>query len=322
MEYKHIVEVRNLKVCYRTDLGIVRAVDDVSFKIRKEEIFGLAGESGCGKSTLALAILRLVKPPGYIEGGEVLLNGKNILKLKGEELRQMRWTHISYVPQGSMYALNPVRKIGDQIADAITGHEDHVNKEEIKGRTAKLLDQATLSPKVAEMYPHELSGGMKQRASIAMAMALNPSIIIADEPTTALDVNVQKRVLQTLMKAKETVGASLMLITHDMAVHAEVVDILGIMYAGKIVEIGDAERLFSEPFHPYTEGLMFATPTIEQKRKIVFIPGRPPNLIDPPKGCRFFTRCSRAMEICSSKEPALIELEHNRLIACHLYGRR
>jgi len=317
---KPILHVKNLRAFYRTDLGIVRAVDDVSFVVKKEEVFGIAGESGCGKSTLALSILRLVKPPCYIEGGEVILEGRDIMKLKDEELRRIRWRRASYIPQASMNALNPVMKIGDQIIDAIKAHEKHVEKKEAEERITKLLEQVALSPKVAGMYPHELSGGMKQRAAIAMAMALGPSLIVADEPTTALDVNVQRVVLQALENAKEAIGASLLLITHDMAVQAQIVNKLAIMYAGKIVEIGDVKSLFKDPLHPYTKGLMFAIPTIEEKRKILYIPGRPPDLINPPQGCRFFPRCSQAMDLCSKNEPPLIEVENDRFVACHLYG--
>jgi len=317
---EEILDVKGLKTFYRTDLGIVRAVDDVSFAVNKEESFGLTGESGCGKSTLALSILRLVKPPCYIEEGEILLEGRNILRLEDEELRQIRWTRMTYIPQASMNALNPVMKIGDQIIDAIRAHEKHVDKKEVKERTTKLLEQVALSHEVAKMYPHELSGGMKQRTAIAMAIALKPSLILADEPTTALDVNIQKVVLQTLEKVKESIGASLILITHDLAVQAEVVDNLAIMYAGKIVEMGDVERSFAAPLHPYAKGLIHSIPTIEEKRKPLYMPGRPPDLMNPPQGCRFFPRCPRAMNLCSSKEPSLVEVEHDRLVACHLYG--
>jgi len=314
-----LLEVNKLKTYYRTVGGDVKAVDDVSFFVEKNEIFGIAGESGCGKSTLARSIIRLVRPPCYIVDGKVSFNGIDILSLEEEELRKIRWKNISYIPQSSMNALNPIMRMGDQIVDAITAHED-LSKREARERVLELIKSVGLPLEAAKMYPHELSGGMKQRAIIAMAMALEPELIIADEPTTALDVNVQRIVLQTLSEVRERLAASLILITHSMAVHAEIVDRLAIMYAGKIVELGNVYDLFENPFHPYTKALMDSIPSLEGKRNLTTsILGTPPNLIHPPSGCRFRIRCPLAMEKCKSVEPIMCEVEAGRFVACHLY---
>ena len=304
-----LLEVKGLKAYYRTRGNPVRAVDDVSFYVRHDEIFGIAGESGCGKSTLALAILRLLKPPGYVESGEVLYNGINLMELGEEELRKIRWKEISYIPQSSMNALNPVKNVRDQIADAIKAHEEHVEDEEIDERIEELLTSVGLAPEVARMYPHELSGGMRQR------------VIIADEPTTALDVVVQRGIIQLLEDVKERLKSSIILITHDMAVHAELVDRLAVMYAGKIVEIGDVKAAFSDPLHPYAKALIEAIPSIKGRKMLKGLPGFPPDLRNPPPGCRFAPRCSYAMDVCRRVEPRLIKIG-DRYVACHLYGER
>ena len=315
-----LLVVRDLRAYYRTRSGPVRAVDGVSFYVNHNEIFGIAGESGCGKSTLALAITRLLKPPGYIAGGEVLYNGVNLLELSDEELRKIRWKEISYIPQSSMNALNPVKRVRDQIADAVKAHEEHIEEEEIDKLVEKLLTSVGLAPEVAKMYPHELSGGMRQRVIIAMAIALNPRLIIADEPTTALDVVVQRGIIQLLQDIKEKLKSSIILITHDMAVHAELVDRLAIMYAGKIVEISGAYKIFKEPLHPYARALIDAIPSIKEKKRLRGLPGVPPDLRNPPPGCRFAPRCPKAMDVCRKVEPKLVEIEPGRFIACHLYG--
>ena len=316
-----LLEVKGLKAYYRTRGNPVRAVDDVSFYVRHDEIFGIAGESGCGKSTLALAITRLLKPPGYIEGGEVLYNGINLVELDEEELRRIRWKEISYIPQSSMNALNPVKNVKDQIADAIKAHEEHVEDEEIDERIEELLTSVGLAPEVARMYPHELSGGMRQRVIIAMSIALNPRLIIADEPTTALDVVVQRGIIQLLEDVKERLKSSIILITHDMAVHAELVDRLAVMYAGKIVEIGDVKAAFRDPLHPYAKALIEAIPSIKGRKMLKGLPGFPPDLRNPPPGCRFAPRCPYAMDVCRRVEPRLIKIS-DRYVACHLYGER
>jgi len=303
-----------------TSAAPVRAVDNVTFDVAKNEVFGIAGESACGKSTLANTVLRLLKPPGYVKGGEVLFDGVNLLKLSEEELRKVRWKHISYIPQGSMNSLDPIMRVKEQIAEAIKTHEGKVPKEELRRMIEELLTSVGLAPEVARMHPHELSGGMKQRTIIAMAIALGPELIIADEPTTALDVVVQRGILQLLSDIKRRLGSSIILITHDMAAQAEVADRLAIMYAGKIVEIGDVNTLFREPLHPYAQALISAVPSIKGKKKLLGLSGLPPDLRSPPPGCRFHPRCPHAMPICKEEEPRFIEVKPGQFTACHLHG--
>jgi len=315
---KPLLEIDGLKTYYRTGFGDVKAVDNVSFSVRENEVFGIAGESGCGKSTLALTIARLITPPCEIVAGKILFDGIDLLNLDEEKMRQIRWKRISYIPQSAMNALNPVMCIEDQIVDAIIEHEK-IPKDKATGKVPELLRSVGLSSEVAKMYPHELSGGMRQRAIIAMALALKPELIIADEPTTALDVNVQKVVLETLCEVRERLGASLILITHSMAVHAEVVDRLAIMYAGEIVEMGEVYELFERPLHPYTRGLMSSIPSIEAKKDLISIPGNPPLLLKPPSGCRFNPRCSLATDRCQKTEPIFHDSGNEHYVACHLY---
>jgi len=314
-----LLRVENLKAYYKTSKGLVKAVDDVSFSVGRKEVYGIAGESGCGKSTLALAILRLLKPPGYIFGGRVFFDGIDLLKLNEEELRNIRWRHISYIPQGAMNSLNPVMRIEDQMIDAILAHEN-MSREEAKRRCLELLKMVNLPTTCLRMYPHELSGGMKQRVIIAMASALRPKLIIADEPTTALDVVVQRVVLQSLVDLRETLGSSIVMITHDLPILAEVADRIMIMYAGKVVEIGNVFEIFDEPLHPYTKALISAIPSIKEKKIIKGLSGHPPSLLDPPKGCRFYPRCPYATEKCIYIEPKLNDVGGGRLVACHIYG--
>ena len=242
MEQTTLLSVEDLKVYYNTSLGSVKAVDGVDFTVRRNEVFGIAGESGCGKSTLAFSLMRLNKPPCFTVGGKIVFDDTDLLSLDEEKMRRQRWKSLSIIPQSSMNALNPCKRIEDQIIDAMEEHEG-ITRDTAKVRIQKLLNSVGLSEDVAGMFPHELSGGMKQRAIIAMATALSPKLVIADEPTTALDVNVQRLVLQTLLEVKETLEASMLFITHNMAVHAEIVDRLGIMYAGRIVELGDINDL-------------------------------------------------------------------------------
>ena len=314
-----LLEIKDLRAYYRTTSGLVRAVDGVDLVIGKNEIFAIAGESGCGKSTLAKAALRMLKPPAYIESGKILFNGTDLLALDKEGLRMIRGNHISYIPQSSMNALNPVTRIEAQIMDVIREHVDW-SKDKAKDRVAQLLKMVALPDRCIRMYANELSGGMRQRAIIAIAMALTPDLIIADEPTTALDVVIQRAVLKVIREAKEKFGASFIFISHDMAVHAEIADRMAIMYAGKVGEVGNINDVFKDPLHPYTQVLISAVPTIEERRQLKSLAGRPPDLINPPLGCRFHLRCPRVIEKCSQKEPTLEELSPGRLVACHLYG--
>lgn len=314
-----LLDVKGLKVYYRTRRGLVRAVDDVSFQVGRKEISGIAGESACGKSTLASALARLVVPPCYIEEGEIIFDGIDLLKLDEEQFRKIRWKRISIIPQSAMNALNPVMKVGEQIADAIKAHE-RVEDRDLSERIPELLKSVGLFPEVARMFPHELSGGMKQRSVIAMAIALRPDLVIADESTSALDVTIQRLILQTILDLRRRLGFSLILIAHDMPVHAQSVDRLNVMYAGKIVEIGSVIDLFKETLHPYSKMLISSVPSIRVKKTFKSIPGLPPNLINPPPGCRFHPRCPYVMDICKIREPKLCEARRDQLVACHLYG--
>ncbi len=317
-----LLEVRNLTVYYETESSPVRAVEDVSLNVHEGEIFGIVGESGCGKSTLALAILRLLKPPGVIKRGRVFFEGTDLLKLKESELRKIRWRKLSYIPQSSMNALNPVMRVGDQIAEVIEIHEGKHPKHELSRRVKDLLVSVGLAPEVAKMYPHELSGGMRQRVVIAMAIALNPRLLIADEPTTALDVVVQRGVLQLLKEIRDKLGISLVLITHDMAVQAEMADRIGVMYAGKIVEVGDVNSIFDNPLHPYTKLLIASIPSIAERKRLLGIKGLPPDLRHPPPGCRFHPRCPFAIKgLCDRVEPPLEEISRGRYVACHMLSK-
>lgn len=315
-----LIKVKDLRVYYRTFAGIVRAVDGVSFTLNKSEIFGIVGESGCGKSTLSYGILNLVSPPCYIQGGEVIFDGKNLLDLDQDTLRSMRLKRLSYIPQSSMEALNPVMKVKDQIIDGIMAHEK-VSEEEASKRVSSLIKSVGLPPEAADMYPHELSGGMKQRACLAIAMSLQPEFIITDEPTTALDVVVQRVILQFIIDLKKEHGSSVINITHDMAVQGEICDRLAVMYAGKIVDIGNVKDIYKDPLHPYTKALIWATPSLARKRTeaLYALKGSPPSLINPPEGCRFAARCQFAMDICRKEEPPMEKVRPERFVACHLY---
>jgi peptide/nickel transport system ATP-binding protein len=314
-----LLEVRDLKMYYKTLRGHVKAVDSVSFDIERGKALGIAGESGCGKTSMAVTVLRLLPSNGKIHGGSVKLDGVDIVKLDDEEFRKsVRWKKISMVFQGAMNALNPVHRVGDQIVEAILAHED-VSHQEAVTRAEELLDMVGINPKRYKEYPHEFSGGMKQRVVIAMALACNPDVIIADEPTTALDVMVQSQVLKAMEDLRKRLDLSMMLITHDLSVIAQTCDNIAIMYAGKIVEYGNVIDVFDHPTHPYGMGLVKSFPNIKAERtRVRSLPGFPPNLLAPPKGCRFHPRCPLAGDICMEEEPELIEIGSNsHKVACH-----
>ena len=319
-ERKQILEVKDLKVYYHTDRGSVRAVDGVSFNVQEGENFGIIGESGCGKSTMAMALLRLVVSPGMIEGGQIFLNGTDILTLDRELIRKIRWSQIYYINQGAMNSLNPVMRIGSQIADVIITHQGYQPEKILRKRIQKLLSTVGLPHRVYRMYPHELSGGMKQRVCIAMAITLEPEIIIADEPTSALDVVVQRVVMQTLLDVQERLGAALVLIGHDMGIQAQVVNRQAVMYAGKIVEIGEVKAMYKNSLHPYTRLLIKSLPTLQLRHDFQGIPGLPPSLLNPPKGCAFSNRCPYVMEHCREAMSKLVEVQPNHFVACHLHS--
>jgi peptide/nickel transport system ATP-binding protein len=317
-----ILDVRDLKMYYSTLKGDVKAVDGVNLEVERGESLGLVGESGCGKTTFALSILRLLPWNGRFVGGEILFDGSDILGVEEEVFnKEFRWKKLSYVFQGAMNALNPVFRVGDQITEAILLHED-VAKEEAMERARELLALVGIDPDRVSSYPHELSGGMKQRAMIAMALACNPEFIIADEPTTALDVIVQAQTLQVINDLRGKLGLTMMLITHDLSVVAQTCTRCAIMYAGKIVEYADIDTIFSDPKHPYTRALISAFPSIkEDRRELDSIGGAPPNLLDPPPGCRFNPRCPYRMDICTVEEPMLTLVGEKHRAACHLLTR-
>jgi oligopeptide/dipeptide ABC transporter ATP-binding protein len=314
-----VLDVRNLKVYYATPSGNVRAVDDVSFQVYEGEILGLVGESGCGKTTTAMAILRMVQPPGRIVGGEVILDGVDLTKVDGDELRSLRWSSLALIPQGAMNSLNPVMRINVQMGEAIIAHEGRQDKAKLKQRILDLFKQVGLPSRIYDMYPHELSGGMKQRVCIAMAVALHPSLIIADEPTSALDVVVQRVVGQTLLDIKEQMGVSMILIGHDMGLQAQLVDRIAVMYAGHMVEVSPVESIFSEPLHPYTQLLIDSIPSVKERKPLKLTEGITHDLRNPPPGCIFQGRCPKVMDICRQVKPPLAERRFDHQVACHLY---
>lgn len=315
----HLLEVEELRVYYRTDEGPVRAVDDVSFSLGAGERLGLVGESGCGKSTLALSLLRLLKPPGRIEGGRILLDGVDLATLPGERMRKIRLGEISLIPQGAMNSLNPVMRVKDQIVDGIKAHSEDMPRNVLTERIYEVLESVGLDRDVAMMFPHELSGGMKQRVCVAMAISLHPKVIVADEPTSALDVVVQRQVMETIGRLQEGLGASLILIGHDMGLMAQFAERLVVMYAGRLAEQGSVWDIFRQPLHPYTQLLISSLPLLKAKGVFKAIPGITPSLVHVPPGCLFHPRCPQAMDICSEQVPALQEAGPNRWVACHLY---
>lgn len=319
---KPLLEVENLRMYFKTMRGYVKAVDDVSFDLGRNEALGLAGESGCGKTSTALTIIKLLPSNARIMGGRVTLGEESLLDLSDSQIRKrIRWKRISMIFQGAMNALHPIYSIGYQIREAIVKHE-HVGKDEAGERANKLLELVGIEAEKANRYPHELSGGMKQRTVIAMALACNPDIVIADEPTTALDVIVQAQVLNVMKDLRKRLDVSMLLISHDLSMIAETCDVVAVMYAGKIVEYGKATSIFKESLHPYTQKLIAAFPSVlGPKIELSSIHGFPPDLLKPPSGCRFHPRCPSSTENCRKKEPTLIEVGKERhRVACHLYG--
>jgi peptide/nickel transport system ATP-binding protein len=313
-----VLRVEGLSVRYDTPGGALRAADGITFGLRARERLGIAGESGSGKSTMALALLRLIKPPGHIEAGEVWLDGRDLMTLSEEEMRRLRLARIALVPQGSMNSLNPVLRIRDQIDDALRDHGVEIAGRQLDERLGDLLPRVGLDPDVARMFPHQLSGGMKQRACIAIAVSLSPKVIVADEPTSALDVVVQRQVMDTLARAQAELEASVILVGHDMGLMAQVVDRLGVMYAGRLVEISPVRAVFTEPLHPYTRMLIASLPSLERKGVFQGIPGLPPALRDLPAGCAFHPRCPLAVDRCRREIPVLREARPGAWAACHL----
>ena len=313
-----LLEVRDLTMHFSTLEGDVNAVDKVSFELNKGESIGFAGESGCGKTSLGLTIMKLLPSNAKILGGSIVFDGMDLLKKGEEEVRQqVRWKRMAMVFQGSMNAFCPVHRIGDQIAEAIMLHQN-VNRAQASKRVQEVLSLVGIDPSRANNYPHEFSGGMRQRAMIAMALVCNPDFVIADEPTTALDVIVQAQILKLLVELREKLHLSFMLISHDISTIADICEKTSVMYAGKIVELADTLTIFKSPRHPYAKGLISAFPSIRgAKKRLSSIPGFPPDLLNPPKGCRFHPRCPIAMDICQHQEPEIRDLGRNHLVACH-----
>ena len=303
--------------------GYVKAVDDVSFQLGKGDALGLAGESGCGKTSTALTILRLLPWNGEVLGGSIIFDGEDILQMAEKKLRKdIRWRKISVIFQGAMNALHPTRTIGDQITEPMIAHEE-ISKEEAMERAGRLLDLVGIGAPKVDRYPHELSGGMKQRTMTAMSLACNPELVIADEPTTALDVIIQAQVLKVMKELQNKLDLSIIMISHDLSMIAEMCNKAAIMYAGKIVEYGDIVSIFNHTVHPYTEKLIGAFPSIVgPKAELTSIHGFPPDLLYPPSGCRFHPRCPYAMEVCRTNEPEMVKVGGpDHFAACHLVGK-
>ncbi|MFQ5848981.1 MAG: ABC transporter ATP-binding protein [Candidatus Binatia bacterium] len=317
-----LIQVKNLRTSFFTSDGDLRAVDGVSFEIEEGKTMGLVGESGCGKSVTALSVMRLIpSPPGKVVDGEVLFRGQDLLKLNGEAMRRIRGNEISMVFQEPMTSLNPVFTIGNQIAEAIRLHQG-LGRRDARQKATEMLRLVKIADPEARIndYPHQLSGGMRQRVMIAMALSCNPSLLIADEPTTALDVTIQAQILELMKELQGKLGMALLLITHDLGVVAEQADQVAIMYAGKIVERASPEVLFSHPLHPYTVGLLNSLPGIggKKKRRLEAIPGVVPSPLELPGGCRFRDRCSKAGGICAGNEPELMEKQKDHWAACYM----
>jgi len=315
-----VLQVRDLTVYYYTLKGIVHAVEEANLTAHKGELIALVGESGSGKSTLGYALLKLVPPPGRIVKGKVLINGIDVLALKGEDLRKVRGSLVSMVFQDPFTTLDPVRKVGDQILEVLVEHG--INVEEGRERVKEVLEAVGLPARLANAYPHQLSGGQRQRVSIAAAVALNPKVLVADEPTTALDVIVQKQIMDLLDEIRNKTGMVIVLITHDIALAAERADRIAVMYAGNIVEYAPKDKILENPLHPYTQALLKSVPDVESREWPKPIPGIPPDLRKPPSGCRFHPRCSMRMETCNKRPPRMIMIEKDHYVSCWLYTKK
>lgn len=312
-----VIDVKNLSIEYKIGNNYLEAVHDVNFSLGKKESLGLVGESGCGKSTLAYALLNLLEENGRISNGEININGKDLVSATNKEIRNIRWKEIAMIFQNAMTALNPVEKIGVQIINALQQHEK-VSKKQAIERAKEIFNKVGISPQRLMEYPHEFSGGMKQRAVIALALICYPNILLADEPTTALDVVAQRQVLELLVQLKEEFNLTLIMISHDISVVAEACEKVAVMYGGEIMEIGDTEDVFKNSNHPYTESLINSFPSLYQEiSELEQIPGYPPSLGDLPKGCPFATRCLYAQKVCFSEKPAMRKVNNDKLVKCH-----
>jgi oligopeptide/dipeptide ABC transporter ATP-binding protein len=313
-----LLEVRDLAVEFTISTGVLRAVDGISFDVEAGEAVGLVGESGCGKTTTALAITRLLPENGRLAAGSVIFDGQELTTMKRGPFRRRRWTDVSIIFQGAMNALNPVKRVGDQVAEPILLHEEGVTRRQAWRRVGELFEMVGISRERRTEYPHQFSGGMRQRVMIAMALANRPRLVIGDEPTTALDVMVQAQILDLLERLRRELGLALILITHDLSVVAETCDRAIVMYAGRIAETGTVGQLHDRPLHPYTLRLMGSVPDIDGERKLPLgIPGQPPSLTSPPSGCRFHPRCDHAMAVCTEQQPTEQSFGATHRVYCH-----
>jgi len=317
-----VLQVNNLQVSYYTDAGRARALDGVYLTLKAGEKLGLVGESGSGKSTMALAMMRMIKPPGRIEGGQVIVDGTDLMSLSDQNMLKARLSKIAYIPQGAMNSLNPVTRIGAQMIDAVKAHGDNSSKAELEKRCKLALESVDLSSNVFKMYAHELSGGMKQRACIAISILLSPKVIIADEPTSALDVVTQRQVMETIDRVQKQIGAAVILIGHDMGLMAQFVDKVAVMYTGRLMELSGVRDMFTDPKHPYAQALIRSLPNLENKGVFNGIPGMAPALLSLPGGCAFHPRCSQVMDICKTQRPKISTLPGERILECHLYSEK
>ncbi len=320
-----VLQVSDLRVTYYTDSGRTRAVDGVNLTLYAGERLGLVGESGCGKSTMALALMRMIKPPGRIESGSAIVGDEtdnvDMLKLNEEQVLQARLSRIAYIPQGAMNSLNPVMRIGVQMIDAIQAHRPKATKTEMREQAEAALESVELKRGVFHMYAHELSGGMKQRVCIAIGILLSPKVIIADEPTSALDVVVQRQVMETICKVQEKIGATVILIGHDMGLMCQITNRVAVMYAGKLVELSTVREMFTNPMHPYAKALIASLPNLDNKGVFRGIPGLAPSLLKLPSGCVFHPRCQYAMDVCKTTMPQQSVTKSGRYVYCHLYDK-
>jgi oligopeptide/dipeptide ABC transporter ATP-binding protein len=317
-----LMKIRDLSVTYKTRLGMVSAVDHVSFDIQKGEILGLVGESGCGKSTMGKALMRMIQVPGRITNGELIFENEDIMKYDEKQMQDFRGRKISMIFQDPMTSLNPVQRMDEHIIEAIRVHEPETSKQDALERATKLVERLGIQKRRMNSYPHQLSGGMRQRVMIALGLILNANLIVADEATTSLDVIVEAKLADQFRDIREEFGVTLLVITHNIALVAELCDRVVVMYAGHVVEIGEVYAIFDDPLHPYTRGLLNSIPNIEldDEEELYKMQGEPPNLTHPPTGCRFHPRCPNAMDICAKYEPELIEVVPGREIKCWLYA--
>jgi oligopeptide/dipeptide ABC transporter ATP-binding protein len=317
---KPVLRVQGLEVTYYTDLGRAKALDDVSFSLGAGQKLGMVGESGSGKSTMALAMMRMIKPPGRIEGGSVFIDDLDLMTLNDEQMRGARLDKIAYIPQGAMNSLNPVIRIGAQMVDAVRSHMPRESGSAIKDRCMHALKSVDLDPGVFRMYAHELSGGMKQRVCIAIGILLQPKVIIADEPTSALDVVTQRQVMETIDRVQDQINAAVILIGHDMGLMAQFVDTVAVMYAGRLVEVASVREMFTDPKHPYSQALISSLPNLDNKGVFQGIPGLAPSLLRLPSGCAFHPRCPHAEDLQRTVRPQQVTLAGGRTVTCHLYA--